>query len=220
MRRTSAFVIAAFVFAIGACRGEAQPAKSPDEAAEPPPDTGEVTMANPDGGAPPDPDAPPGAVAALPLPKAAVKIVLKGKKPVSLELKPDGTLANGATIAASMSSEGGIKDAKGNPVLVVKGDAVNTISGATIATFSGENELANVNGDKLTLADNGALTWTASGKESTVGKVESAGTAKRAALVGAWMVLFPPPSDKATEVEPAPKPKRGKPGPKPRGKKK
>lgn len=208
-------------FATGACGGEAPPAKSADEAPETPPDTGEATMANPDGGALPDPDAPPpGVVAPLPLPKAAVKIALKGKKSVSLELKPDGTLANGATIAASMNSEGGIKDAKGNPVLVVKGDAVNTLSGATIATFSGENELTNLNGDKLTLGDNGALTWTASGKESTVGKVDGAGSAKRATLVGAWMVLFPPPSDKPTESEPAPKPKRGgKPGSKPRGKK-
>lgn len=171
-------------------------------------------MANPSGAPPPDPEtAPPALAVPLLLPKDGLKIALKGKRKATLELKPDGGLTNGGKPAATLGRDGAIQDAKGQPVLTVKGDAVLSLGGATLATFSGDSELTTLKGEKLAIGDDGSITL----NETAVGKVEAVGNSKRAALVGVWYVLFPPP-EKLKETEPRPKP-AGKPTPKGRGKK-
>jgi hypothetical protein len=163
----------------------------------------------------PDPNAAPSTLA---LPTAVAKIEMKGKKAAKVELKSDGTVANGGKAIAKVTGMQLQSPDGGKTFLTVGTDgAVTTADGASYGSFAGD-DLTMAKGDKLTLADDGTLTMTSGGKAAPLGKFDGAGTAKRSAVLAAAFVLAPPAADKpaATPAKPAAgaKPAAAKPAPK------
>ena len=147
----------------------------------------------------PDPGA-----ATLALPAASAKADLKGKKAAKVEVKSDGTVANGGKAVAKVSGMTLQSPDGGKTFLTVGSDgAVTTGDGASYGSFAGD-DLTMAKGDKLTLADDGTLTMTSGGKAAPLGKFDGAGTAKRSAVLAAAFVLAPP-----TAPAPAAKPAAG-----------
>jgi hypothetical protein len=149
----------------------------------------------------PDPNAAP---TTLSLPPSTAKIALKGKKPTNLELKTDGTVTNAGKAVAKVSGMK-LESPDGKTLLAVEKDAVNTGDGAAYGTFAGDELTITKAGDKVSLGDDGTLTWTAGGKPNPLGKFEGAGSAKRAAVLAAAFVVAPPAADKPAD-KPAAKP--------------
>lgn len=203
----SLFLVSSFVVANAACGGGSPtPPKPPEEpvgaadsgADMPAPPSGSMA----DSGASAEPastgsteTAPPPKAAGVSLPADTVKIALKGKKTANLELKSDGTVMNAGKAAAKITSSE-VQDKDGKALLTVSGDAVNTPGGTSVANFQGD-DLVSAKGDKLSMKDDGSLTWTAGGKDTPAGKAEGGASAKRATLLAAWFVLSPPPKEKA-----------------------
>lgn len=203
----SLFLVSSFVVANAACGGGSPtPPKPPEEpvgAADSGADMPAPPSTGSDAGASAEPAstgstetaaAPPTPVG-VSLPKDTVKIALKGKKTATLELKSDGTVMNAGKAAAKITSSE-VQDKDGKALLTVSGDAVNTPAGTSVANFQGD-DLVGAKGDKLSMKDDGSLTWTAGGKDTPAGKAEGGAAAKRATLLAAWFVLSPPPKEKA-----------------------
>jgi hypothetical protein len=226
-RANSSFVVLALLCtsALAACGG-AEPAPKPPEteAVAPAPTTDlPAAPAATDAAKPADPPAKPAeppAPAPLALPAATAKIDIKGKKAAKVELKSDGTVTNGGKAVAKVSGLALQSADGGKSLLTVGADgAVTTSDGSSYGSFTGD-ELTVGKGDKLTLADDGTLTWTTGGKATSLGKFDGAGTAKRSAVLAAAFVLVPPsdkPAAKPTD-KPAAKP-ADKPAAKPADKK-
>jgi hypothetical protein len=190
-----------------ACGGEPPAPKTPEM--EPvastapadmpaPPATAAATESKPatDTPAPgvPDPNAAPTTLA---LPTAVAKIEMKGKKAAKVELKSDGTVANGGKAVAKVTGMTLQSPDGGKTFFTVASDgAVTTGDGASYGSFAGD-DLTMAKGDKLALADDGTLTLTSGGKAAPLGKFDGAGTAKRSAVLAAAFVLAPPVAEKA-----------------------
>ena len=156
----------------------------------------------------PDPNAAPSTLA---LPTAVAKIEMKGKKAAKVELKSDGTVANGGKAVAKVTGMTLQSPDGGKTFLTVGSDgAVTTGDGASYGSFAGD-DLTMAKGDKLTLADDGTLTMTSGGKAAPLGKFDGAGTAKRSAVLAAAFVLAPPAAEKAAAPTTAAKPAAAKP---------
>jgi hypothetical protein len=227
-RANSSFIVLAILFSVAApaCGGSDKPAKGPDmepvASAAPdmpaPPATADTTDAKPatDTPAPgvPDPSAAPTTLA---LPTATAKADLKGKKAAKVEVKADGTVANGGKAVAKVSGMTLQSPDGGKTFLTVGSDgAVTTGSGDSYGSFAGD-DLTMAKGDKLTLGDDGTITMTTGGKAAPLGKFDGAGSAKRAIVLATAFVLAPP---AAPAAAPAAKPAAGaKPAAKPAGKK-
>jgi len=225
-RANSSFIVLALLFT-AACGGSDKPAKGPEmepvasaapaDMPPPPADTA-ATDAKPaaDGPAPgvPDPSAAP---ATLALPTATAKADLKGKKAAKVEVKSDGTVANGGKAVAKVTGMTLQSPDGGKTFLTVGSDgAVTTGDGGSYGSFSGD-DLTMAKGDKLTLGDDGTITMTTGGKAAPLGKFDGAGSAKRAVVLATAFVLAPP---AAPAAAPAAKPAAGaKPAAKPAGKK-
>ncbi|MBS2020049.1 MAG: hypothetical protein JST00_44720 [Deltaproteobacteria bacterium] len=221
---TKSTVLAAVISALAACGGDPPQPKTPDpepvatgaaSADMPPPAPTTASTEKPA-----TPEAPVSGVAdpnaapvTLSLPPATAKIAMKGKKTANVELKTDGTVTNGGKAVAKVSGTK-LETPDGKTVLAVEKDAVNTGDGAAYGTFAGDELTITKAGDKLSLGDDGTLTWTAGGKASPLGKFEGAGNAKRAAVLAAAFVVAPPAADKAPAAKPGDKP-AAKPGDKP-----
>ncbi len=207
---TSFIVLALFtsLVAAPACGGSDKPAKGPEmepvasaaPADMPPPPATDAPAADAkpatDTPAPgvPDPSAAP---ATLALPTATAKADLKGKKAAKLEVKSDGTVANGGKAVAKVSGMTLQSPDGGKTFLTVGSDgAVTTGSGDSYGSFAGD-DLTMAKGDKLTLGDDGTITMTTGGKAAPLGKVDGAGSAKRAIVLATAFVLAPPAADKA-----------------------
>jgi hypothetical protein len=150
----------------------------------------------------PDPSAAPSTLA---LPAATAKIDMKGKKAAKVELKSDGTVANGGKAVAKVTGMTLQSPDGGKTFLTVGSDgAVTTGDGGNYGTFAGD-ELTMTKGDKLALGDDGTLTMTSAGKAAPLGKFDGAGTAKRSAVLAAAFVLAPPAADKPAPAAPAAK---------------
>jgi hypothetical protein len=210
-RANSSFIVLAILFT-AACGGSDKPAKGPEmepvaSAAPdmpPPPATADTTDAKPAGDTPspavPDPAAAP---ATLALPTATAKADLKGKKAAKVEVKSDGTVANGGKAVAKVTGMTLQSPDGGKTFLTVGSDgAVTTGSGDSYGSFAGD-DLTMAKGDKLTLGDDGTITWTTAGKAAPLGKFDGAGSAKRAVVLATAFVLAPPAADKAPAAKPA-----------------
>lgn len=188
---------------------EAIDASAPDM-----PSTSSVTGdASTDSGAAATPE-PPAAPAALALPTATAKIALKGKKPGAVELKSDGSVTNGGKPVGKVAGMA-LQSPDGKNLLTVASDgAVTAGEGAAYGSFMGD-ELTLAKGDKLAIADDGAVTMTTGGKGTPLGKFENVGSAKRAAILAVAFIAAPPAAEKpaATPAKPAGKP-AAKPAPK------
>ena len=217
-RANSSFIVLALLFT-AACGGSDQPAKGPEmepvasaaPADMPPPPSTEAPAADAkpasDTPAPgvPDPSAAP---ATLALPTATAKADLKGKKAAKVEVKSDGTVANGGKAVAKVSGMTLQSPDGGKTFLTVGSDgAITTGDGGSYGKFDGD-DLTTAKGDKLSMGDDGTLTWTSGGKATPLGKFDGAGGAKRSAVLAAAYVVSPPAAEK-----PAGKP-AGKPKPK------
>jgi hypothetical protein len=229
-RANSTLVVSAILFSAivaTACGGSEPAAKAPEmepvATAAPatdmpaPPSTAAATDAKPatDTPAPGVPD-PAAAPTTLALPTATAKIDMKGKKAAKVELKSDGTVANGGKAVAKVSGMALQSPDGGKTFLTVGSDgAVTTSDGASYGSFAGD-DLTMAKGDKLTLADDGTLTMTSGGKAAPLGKFDGAGSAKRSAVLAAAFVIAPPAaggdkpvtSAKPAAAKPAAKPKK------------
>ena len=233
MFRTNTSVVLALLLtsalATAACGGDAPTPKTPETepvataapAADMPPPPVAATDAKPaDAPAPAAEPAP----TTLALPSAVAKIEMKGKKAAKVELKSDGTVANGGKAVAKVTGMTLQSPDGGKTFLTVGSDgAVTTSDGASYGSFAGD-DLTMAKGDKLTLADDGTLTMTSGGKAAPLGKFDGAGTAKRSAVLAAAFVLAPPAADKpaaTTAAKPAAttKPAAAAPAAKPAAKK-
>ena len=221
MSRVSSYSLAALPLLLAlttaACGGPKKPAPTPvaetgEAGVDMPGDSGAV--ATTDAGA--SSDAAPGipepgpASATLALPTAAAKIAIKGKKPATIEIKPDGTVSNAGKAVAKVSGMA-LQNADGGKALLtvdVTG-SVTTDGGGAYGSFTGD-DLTLAKGDKLALADDGTVNMTAGGKTAALGKFENLGAAKRAGLLAVAFIVAPPAAEK-----PAAKP-AGKPKPKPK----
>jgi hypothetical protein len=215
-RTTSSLVVLALLGALStaACGGEPPAPKTPET--EPiassapadmpaPPATVAATDTKPPAEAAPGIPDPNAAPTTLALPTAVAKIELKGKKAAKVELKSDGTVANGGKAVAKVTGMQLQSPDGGKTFLTVASDgAVTTGDGASYGSFAGD-DLTMAKGDKLTLADDGTLTMTSGGKTAPLGKFDGAGTAKRSAVLAAAFVLAPPVAEKpaATPTKPA-----------------
>jgi hypothetical protein len=223
MRKALSLLLVSSMFVVGAACGGKEPVPPKPPESEPvgaseagadmpaPPATSLATGGGDAGAAEAStaPTPPPTPVGVT-LPSDTVKIALKGKKTANLELKSDGTVMSGGKPAAKITSSE-VQDKDGKAVLSVSGDAVNTPSGTSVANFQGD-DLVGAKGDKLSMKDDGTLTWTSGGKDSPAGKAEGASSAKRATLLAAWFVLSPPPApEKAAPAKPAGKETPAKP---------
>ena len=202
-RTHSSFVVLALLGALttAACGGEPPAPKTPETepvATSTPADmpAPPATVAAPE--TKPAPEATPGipdpnaAPSTLALPTAVAKIEMKGKKAAKVELKSDGTVANGGKAVAKVTGMTLQSPDGGKTFLTVGSDgAVTTADGASYGSFAGD-DLTMAKGDKLTLADDGTLTMTSGGKAAPLGKFDGAGTAKRSAVLAAAFVLSPP----------------------------
>jgi hypothetical protein len=204
---------------LAACGGDnKEPPKTPDTEIPSTPDAGADMPAPPSTesseATPPPSTTPsetasetPAAPAGLAMPESTVKVSLKGKKTAKLEIKSDGSVSNGGKASAKITSNE-VQDASGKTLATVSGDAIKTASGADWASFQGD-DLVLAKGDKLSLADDGVLTWTAGGKGTPAGKADGVGAAKKATLIAAAWVISPPPAEKAAKTAPkttSPKP--------------
>jgi hypothetical protein len=209
-RANSSFIVLAILFT-AACGGSDKPAKGPEmepvATAAPdmpsPPATADTTDAKPATETPAEPAAP----AMLALPTATAKADLKGKKAAKVEVKADGTVANGGKAVAKVSGMTLQSPDGGKTFLTVGNDgAVTTGSGDSYGSFAGD-DLTMAKGDKLTLADDGTITMTSAGKAAPLGKFDGAGSAKRAVVLATAFVLAPPAADKMpakpTDAKPA-----------------
>lgn len=201
-RTHTSFVVLALLGALttAACGGEPPAPKTPETepvASSTPADmpAPPATVAAPEKPATeatpgvPDPNAAPSTLA---LPTAVAKIEMKGKKAAKVELKSDGTVANGGKAVAKVTGMTLQSPDGGKTFLTVGSDgAVTTADGASYGAFAGD-DLTMAKGDKLTLADDGTLTMTSGGKAAPLGKFDGAGTAKRSAVLAAAFVLSPP----------------------------
>jgi len=221
MFRTNSLVLALVLTSAltAACGGEPPAPKTPET--EPvassapadmpaPPATVAAPETKPAADAPvpgvPDPNAAPSTLA---LPTAVAKIEMKGKKAAKVELKSDGTVANGGKAVAKVTGMTLQSPDGGKTFLTVGSDgAVTTGDGASYGSFAGD-DLTMAKGDKLTLADDGTLTMTSGGKAAPLGKFDGAGTAKRSAVLAAAFVLAPPAAEKPAAATPAAKPAAG-----------
>ena len=192
-RTHSSFVVLALLGALttAACGGEPPAPKTPET--EPVASSAPADMPAPPAtvAAPgvPDPNAAPSTLA---LPTAVAKIEMKGKKAAKVELKSDGTVANGGKAVAKITGMTLQSPDGGKTFLTVGSDgAVTTADGASYGSFAGD-DLTMAKGDKLTLADDDTLTMTSGGKAAPLGKFDGAGTAKRSAVLAAAFVLSPP----------------------------
>lgn len=231
-RANSSFIVLALlcsVAAVPACGGSDKPAKGPEmepvasaapaDMPAPPASEAPAADAKPAGdtAAPGVPDPSP-APATLALPTATAKADLKGKKAAKVEVKSDGTVANGGKAVAKVSGMTLQSPDGGKTFLTVGSDgAVTTGSGDSYGSFAGD-DLTMAKGDKLTLGDDGTITMTSAGKAAPLGKFDGAGSAKRAVVLATAFVLAPPAAEK-----PAAKPAAGaaaaKPAAKPAAKK-
>lgn len=218
---TKSAVLALVLSAVAACGGDKPVVKTPDT--DPIPAAGataDMPPPAPTTASTDKPAAPEGTVSGIPDPNAApttlslppstAKIAMKGKKPANVELKTDGTVTNGGKAVAKVSGMK-LESPDGKTLLAVEKDAVNTGDGAAYGTFSGDELTITKAGDKVSLGDDGTLTWTAGGKANSLGKFEGAGNAKRAAVLAAAIVVAPPAADKpadkpTTAAKPADKP--------------
>jgi hypothetical protein len=207
---TSLVISAILVSAIAtACGGSEPPAKGPEmepvataapaaDMPAPPATAAAAADAKPatDTAAPGVPD-PAAAPTTLALPTATAKIEMKGKKAAKVELKSDGTVANGGKAVAKVSGMALQSPDGGKTFLTVGSDgAVTTSDGGSYGSFAGDELTIAKGGDKLTLADDGTLTMTSAGKAAPLGKFDGAGTAKRSAVLAAAFVLAPPAAEK------------------------
>lgn len=228
-RTNSSFVVLALLAALttAACGGEPPAPKTPEtepvassapaDMPAPPAtvaaDTKPATEATP---GIPDPNAAPSTLA---LPTAVAKIEMKGKKAAKVELKSDGTVANGGKAVAKVTGMTLQSPDGGKTFLTVGSDgAVTTADGASYGSFAGD-DLTTAKGDKLTLADDGTLTMTSGGKAAPLGKFDGAGTAKRSAVLAAAFVLAPPAAPAPAATKPAAGAKPAAPAAKPAPKK-
>jgi hypothetical protein len=212
------YLLAILILATAACGGDKKPPKSADDVPAP----ASTEAPKEDMPAPSkdafDPTTPPGTDTAAATPSGVItvapfKLVPAKKNAKALELKSDGSVV-----------------ADGKTVATIKGDQVNEPSGMTMVTvgidgslvgqnvkpgwkFSGD-ELANDDGSKIAVGDDGAITATKKdGKSETLGKIEGGTTAKRAALLSVllWVstpaAAAPPPA----AAKPAAKPAAAKP---------
>ncbi len=212
-RANSSFIVLAILFT-AACGGSDKPAKGPEmepvaTAAPdmpPPPATADTTDAKPASDTPAASE--PAAPAMLALPTASAKADLKGKKAAKVEVKSDGTVANGGKAVAKVSGMTLQSPDGGKTFLTVGSDgAVTTGSGDSYGSFAGD-DLTMAKGDKLTLGDDGTITMTTAGKAAPLGKFDGAGSAKRAVVLATAFVLAPPAADKmpakpAADAKPA-----------------
>lgn len=213
-RTNSSFVVLALLAALttAACGGEPPAPKTPETepvATSTPADmpAPPATVAAPE--TKPAPEATPGipdpnaAPSTLALPAAVAKIEMKGKKAAKVELKSDGTVANGGKAVAKVTGMTLQSPDGGKTFLTVGSDgAVTTADGASYGSFAGD-DLTMAKGDKLTLADDGTLTMTSGGKAAPLGKFDGAGTAKRSAVLAAAFVLSPPAAPAPAAAKPA-----------------
>jgi hypothetical protein len=211
-RTNTSLVLALLVSgALTACGGETPAPKAPETepvaSAAPadmpaPPATAEAKPA--DAPAPAAEPAP--APATLALPTASAKFEMKGKKAAKVELKSDGTVANGGKPVAKVAGMTLQSPDGGKTFLTVGSDgAITTSDGASYGSFAGD-DLTMAKGDKLTLADDGTLTMTSGGKAAPLGKFDGAGTAKRSAVLAAAFVLAPPAAPAAAKAATPAKP--------------
>jgi hypothetical protein len=217
-RANTSLVVSAILFSAltaVACGGSEPPAKGPEmepvapaapaaDMPAPPATAAAAADAKPASDTPapgvPDPAAAPTTLA---LPTATAKIEMKGKKAAKVELKSDGTVANGGKAVAKVSGMALQSPDGGKTFLTVGSDgAVTTGDGGSYGSFAGD-ELTMAKGDKLTLADDGTLTMTSAGKAAPLGKFDGAGTAKRSAVLAAAFVLAPPAAEKPAAAKPA-----------------
>lgn len=207
-----------------ACGGPKKPITPTADTAEAgvdmPGDSGAVATA--DGGASSDtpgvPEPTP-APAALALPSATAKIAMKGKKPATIEIKPDGTVSNAGKAVAKLSGMA-LQNADGGKALLtvdVTG-SVTTEGGGAYGSFTGD-ELTLAKGDKLAIADDGVVNMTTGAKAAPLGKFENLGAAKRAGLLAVAFIVAPPAAEKPAAKPAGDKPAGDKPaGAKPAGK--
>ena len=221
-RANSSFIVLALLFT-AACGGSDKPAKGPEmepvasatPADMPPPPATDAPAADAkpasDTPAPgvPDPSAAPTTLA---LPTATAKADLKGKKAAKVEVKADGTVANGGKAVAKVTGMTLQSPDGGKTFLTVGSDgAVTTADGGSYGSFAGD-DLTMAKGDKLTLGDDGTITMTSGGKAAPLGKFDGAGSAKRAVVLATAFVLAPPAAPAAakpagtTAAKPAAKP--------------
>jgi len=171
-------------------------------------------------GAPGIPD-PAAAPTTLALPTATAKIALKGKKPVAMELKSDGSVLSGGKPAGKVSGMA-LQNADGKAILTVGADgAVTSEGGTAYGSFTGD-ELTLAKGDKIGVVDDGTVTMTTGGKAAVLGKFENMGAAKRAAVLAVAFLSAPPaaapakPATPATPAKPTPAATPAKPKPAPK----
>jgi hypothetical protein len=206
MFRTNAPIVLALLLTTAACGGSDQPtpkapetepvaASAPADMPAPPSTAATDTKPATETATPgvPDPSAAPSTLA---LPAATAKIDMKGKKAAKVELKSDGTVANGGKAVAKVTGMTLQSPDGGKTFLTVGSDgAVTTSDGGSFGSFAGD-ELTMAKGDKLSLGDDGTLTMTSGGKAAPLGKFDGAGTAKRSAVLAAAFVLAPPAAEK------------------------
>ncbi|MDB4938960.1 MAG: Proline-rich protein, partial [Labilithrix sp.] len=225
MFRTNTSILLALLLTTAACGGSDQPAaKNPEmepvaanatadmpaaPATEAP--AADAKPATETAPGVPDPSAAPSTLA---LPASTAKIDMKGKKAAKVELKSDGTVANGGKAVAKVTGMTLQSPDGGKTFLTVGSDgAVTTGDGGSFGSFAGD-ELTMAKGDKLSLGDDGTLTMTSGGKAAPLGKFDGAGTAKRSAVLAAAFVLAPPAAEKpAADAKPATETAPGVPDP-------
>jgi hypothetical protein len=201
---SSSLIVLGFLFStLTAACGDSKPAKAPEAdpvaTATPAADMPAPPAATADDATKPTTDTTPAGVAdpsaapaTLALPASSAKIDMKGKKAAKLELKSDGTVANGGKAVAKVSGMALQSPDGGKTFLTVGNDgAVTTSDGGSYGTFAGD-DLTMAKGDKLSLGDDGTLTMTSGGKAAPLGKFDGAGTAKRSAVLAAAFVIAPP----------------------------
>jgi hypothetical protein len=155
----------------------------------------------------PSTPAPPPAPAKLDLPSASAKAKVNPGKALDLEVKSDGSVNSGGKPSAKISGME-LQDKDGKAQLKVDADGnITTADGGPYAKFAGDT-LTLGTGVTYAIDDTGSLQMTPEkGPAKSLGKVEGAGTAKRAVLLavafGQWGTKAPQPKAPKAGDKPA-----------------
>jgi hypothetical protein len=152
----------------------------PADSTPPPADT---TPPAPSASAPPVDTTPAPPPAPPPITVSAFKFTASGPGFVSAELQADGSIVvKGKTVAKINNNE--VDDPTGKALFAVGPDG--SLSGDGLekkASFSGD-DLTGDDGVKISIADDGTVSFTGpKGKTKKIGKIDSVGSAKRAAAI-------------------------------------
>ena len=91
-------------------------------------------------------------------------------------------------------------------ILTVGSDGSVTAGDAATAygSFSGD-DFTSAKGDKISIGDDGTVTWTTAGKATPLGKYDNLGSAKKAGALAVAFYVSPPAAPKPAGKTPKPK---------------